>query len=58
MSAIKIKEQKKDKIKEKVSQLYLTKTYCNSMKLHTILITNEILHHKLVNHQHTSTNLI
>ena len=36
----------------------LKKTYCNSTKLHTLLLTNKILHQKLVFHQNSSTNLI
>ena len=36
----------------------LTKTYCNSTKLHTLLLTNKILHQKLVIHQNSSTDLI
>ena len=36
----------------------LTKTYCNSTKLHTLLLTNKIIHHKLVIHQNSSTNLV
>ena len=59
------KDKRTDKIVTNILRKYhtpnipnLTKTYCNSTKLHTLLLTNKILHQKLVIHQNPSTNLI
>jgi len=59
------KNKRTDKIVTNILRKYhtpnipnLTKTYCNSTKLHTLLLTNKTLHQKLVIHQNSSTNLI
>ena len=57
------KDKRTDKIVTNILHKYhtpnipnLTKTYCNSTKLHTLLLTNKGLHQKLVIHQNSSTD--
>ena len=58
------KDKRTDKIVSDILRKYhtpcipkLTKTYCNSTELHTLLLTNKNLHKKLIAFQNTTTTI-